>query len=215
MPQSNDWIDISLTIHPEMPYWPDNPAITIEPSQCLAHGDVCNVSKMTIGTHTGTHIDGINHFIKGGIGIDQMPLDATIGRARVIEIKDPHQVKVEELEPHNIKPGERILFKTRNSDFALKSDTFVEDFVHISTEAARYLAEKKVRTVGVDYLSIGGYKGNAIEVHYVLLGSGIWAIEGLNLNLAEVEPGEYELICLPIKLKDGNGGLARAILHPI
>lgn len=213
MPQSHDWIDISLTIHPEMPYWPDNPAISVEPSQCLAHGDVCNVSKMTIGTHTGTHIDGINHFIKGGIGIDQMPLDATIGRARVIEIKDPYQIKVEELEPHNIKPGERILFKTRNSDFALKSDTFVEDFVHISTEAARYLAEKKVRTIGVDYLSVGGYEGNVIEVHHILLGSGIWAIEGL--NLAEVEPGEYELICLPIKLKDGDGGLARAILQPI
>jgi arylformamidase len=213
MSQSNDWIDISLTIHPEMPYWPDNPAISVEASQCLAHGDVCNVSKLTIGTHTGTHVDGINHFIKGGIGIDQMPLDATIGRARVIEIKDPHQVKLEELKPHDIQAGERILFKTRNSDVALKSDTFVEDFVHISTEAAQYLAEKKVRTVGVDYLSVGGYEGNVIEVHHALLGSGIWAIEGL--NLAGVEPGEYELICLPIKLKDGNGGLARAILRPL
>ena len=213
MQPSNDWIDISLTIHPEMPYWPDNPAISIEPSQCLAHGDVCNVSKVTIGTHTGTLVDGINHFIKGGIGIDQMPLDATIGRARVIEIKDPQQVKVAELEPHNIQAGERILFKTQNSDSALKSKTFVADFVHISTEAAQYLAEKKVRTVGVDYLSVGGYEGNVIKVHHALLGAGIWAIEGL--NLAEVAPGEYELICLPIKLKDGDGGLARAILRPI
>lgn len=213
MHQVNDWIDISLTIHPGMPYWPDNSAITVEPSQCLAHGDVCNVSKLTIGTHTGTHVDGINHFIKGGIGIDQMPLDATIGRARVIEIKDPQQIKVEELELYNIQAGERILFKTQNSDFALKSKTFVEDFVHISTEAAQYLAKKKVRTVGVDYLSVGGYEGNVIKVHHALLGSGIWAIEGL--NLAEVEPGEYELICLPIKLKDGDGGLARAILRPI
>ncbi|MEN9519746.1 MAG: hypothetical protein RLZZ381_2334, partial [Cyanobacteriota bacterium] len=146
-------------------------------------------------------------------GIDRMPLDATIGRARVIEIKDPQQIKVEELEPHNIQAGERILFKTQNSDSALKSKTFVEDFVHISTAAAQYLAEKKVRTVGVDYLSVGGYEGNVIEVHHALLGSGIWAIEGL--NLAEVEPGEYELICLPIKLKNGDGGLARAILRPI
>ncbi|MEM7760394.1 MAG: cyclase family protein [Cyanobacteria bacterium P01_A01_bin.40] len=213
MNKSNDWIDISLTIHPDMPYWPDNPAVTIEPSQCLAHGDVCNVSKMTIGTHTGTHVDGINHFIKGGIGIDQMPLDATIGIARVIEIKDPHQIKVGEIEPHNIKAGERILFKTKNSDGALKSNTFVKDFVHISTEAARYLADKKVRTVGVDYLSVGGYEGNVIEVHHALLGSGIWAIEGLDLS--QVEPGNYQLICLPIKLKDGDGGLARAVLRSL
>ncbi|MGD1919659.1 MAG: cyclase family protein [Pleurocapsa sp.] len=212
MSESN-WIDISLTIHPGMPYWPDNPAVNVEPSQCLAHGDVCNVSKMTIGTHTGTHVDGINHFIKGGIGIDRMPLDATSGKARVIAIKDAKQIKVAEIEPHNIQPGERILFKTRNSDLALKSERFVEDFVHISTDAAKYLAEKKVRTVGVDYLSVGGYEGNVIDVHHALLGSGIWAIEGLDLS--QVEPGEYELICLPIKLKDGDGGLARAILKKI
>lgn len=213
MNQVNNWIDISLTIHPDMPYWPDNPAVSIKPSQCLAHGDVCNVSQLTIGTHTGTHVDGINHFIKGGMGIDCMPLDATIGKARVIEIKDPQQITVAELEPHNIQAGERILFKTQNSDKALKSATFIEDFVHISTEAANYLAEKKVRTVGVDYLSVGGYQGNVIEVHHALLGSGIWAIEGLDLS--QVEPGEYELICLPIKLKDGDGGLARAILRSL
>ncbi|MDJ0590734.1 MAG: cyclase family protein [Pleurocapsa sp. MO_226.B13] len=213
MSESNNWIDISLTIHPGIPYWPDNPAVSVEPSQCLAHGDVCNVSKLTIGTHTGTHVDGINHFIKGGMGVDRMPLDATIGKVRVIEIKDPKQIEVAEIEPHNIQPGERILFKTQNSDRALKSDTFVEDFVHISTEAAHYLAEKQVRTVGVDYLSVGGYQGNVVKVHHALLGSGIWAIEGLNLS--QVEPGEYELICLPIKLKDGNGGLARAILKPL
>ena len=209
----SNWIDISLTIHPGMPYWPDNPAVNVEPSQCLAHGGVCNVSKMTIGTHTGTHVDGINHFIKGGIGIDQMPLDATIGRARVIEIKDTEQIKVAEIEPHNLQAGERILFKTKNSTHALKADHFVEDFVHISTDAAKYLGERKVRTVGVDYLSVGGYQGNVIDVHHALLGSGIWAIEGLDLS--QVEPGEYELICLPIKLKDGDGGLARAILKPI
>lgn len=213
MNKSDSWIDISLTIHPGMPYWPDNPAVTVEPSQCLAHGDVCNVSKMTIGTHTGTHVDGINHFIKGGMGVDQMPLDATIGKARVIEIKDPKQIKVAEIEPHNIQEGERILFKTKNSNGALQSDEFVEDFVHISTDAAEYLAAKKVRTVGVDYLSIGGYQGNVVEVHRALLGSGIWAIEGLDLS--QVEPGEYELVCMPIKLKDGDGGLARAILKPI
>ncbi len=208
-----NWIDISLTIHPQMPYWPDNPAVEVKPSQCLAHGDVCNVSQLTIGTHTGTHVDGINHFIKGGMGIDRMPLDATIGRARVIEIKDPKQIKVAEIEPYNIQQGERILFKTKNSDGALKSDKFVSNFVHISTNAAQYLAQKKIRTVGVDYLSVGGYQGNVIDVHHALLGSGIWAIEGLDLS--QVEPGEYELICLPIKLKDGDGGLARAILRPI
>ncbi len=128
MNEVNNWIDISLTIYPGMPYWPDNPAVKIEPSQCLAHGDVCNVSKLTIGTHTGTHVDGINHFIKGGMGIDQMPLDATIGRARVIEIKDTQQIKVEEIEPHNIQEGERILFKTKKQYQCLKVGYFCRGF---------------------------------------------------------------------------------------
>jgi arylformamidase len=213
MTKSQNWIDISLTIYPGMPDWPDNPAVSVEPSQCLAHGDVCNVSKMTIGTHTGTHVDGINHFVQGGMGIDQMPLDATIGKAKVIEIKDPESIKVAELEPYGIEAESRILFKTKNSDRYLQTNRFIEDFVYISTEAAHYLAAKKVRTVGVDYLSVGGYQGNVVEVHRALLGAGIWAIEGL--NLAEVEPGEYELICLPIKLKDGDGGLARALLRSL
>jgi arylformamidase len=213
MSEVNSWIDISLTIHPEMPYWPDNPPVSIEPSQCLAHGDVCNVSQLTLGTHTGTHVDDINHFIKGGMGVDKMPLDATIGKARVVEIADSKQITVAEIEPYELQAGERILFKTQNSDRALQSPDFVEDFVHISTEAAQYLAQKQVRTVGVDYLSVGGYQGNIIEVHHALLGSGIWVIEGLNLS--QVAPREYELICLPIKLKDGDGGLARAILRPL
>jgi len=212
MNESQNWLDISLSIHQGMAHWPDNPPVSIQPSQCLAHGDVCNVSKITLGSHTGTHVDGINHFIKGGMGIDEMPLDATIGKARVIKIKDTESIKVAELEPYNLQEGERVLFKTINSERYYQTDEFIENFVYISTAAAQYLAARKVRTVGVDYLSVGGYQGNVIEVHHALLGSGIWAIEGLNLS--QVEPGEYELICLPIKLKNGDGGLARAILKP-
>lgn len=210
---NSEWIDISLTIHSGMAHWPDNPPVKIEPSQCLAHGDVCNISKLTLGSHTGTHVDGLNHFIQGSLGVDQMPLDATIGRAKVIEIKDHESIKIAEIKPHNLQTGDRVLFKTQNSQRCYDTDEFVPDFVYISTEAAKYLANKGVRTVGVDYLSVGGYQGNVVEVHHALLGSGVWVIEGL--NLAQVSPGEYELICLPIKIKDGDAGLARAILKPI
>ena len=139
---SSDWIDVSLTIHTGMAHWPDNPAVKIEPSLCLAHGDVCNVSKLTLGSHTGTHVDGLNHFIKGGLGIDKMPLDATIGRAKVIGIEDTESIKVAEIEPHNLQAGDRVLFKTVNSERCYQQDEFVGDFVYISTEAAEYLAKK-------------------------------------------------------------------------
>ena len=140
-----------------------------------------------------------------------MPLGATMGRARVIEIQDPVSVKPEELECHAISHGERVLFKTQNSARQWWEEDFVEDFVYVSQEAARYIADRGVGTVGVDYISVGGYYEDGPETHQALLGAGLWVIEGLDLS--GVEPGEYELICLPLKVKDGDGAPARALLR--
>ena len=181
----------------------------------IEHGDVANVSTLSLGshtgTHTGTHIDSPLHFVRGGEGIDRMPLDATMGRARVIEIQDPTSINPEELVPHGIGRGERIRFKTRNSALIWWTQDFIEDFVYISREAARYLAEREVGTVGVDYLSVGGFYKDGVETHQALLGAGIWVIEGLDLS--GVEPGEHELICLPLKVEDDDGAPARALLR--
>jgi arylformamidase len=141
-----------------------------------------------------------------------MPLDAAIGRARVIEVHDPESIKPYELRPHKIHGGERILFKTRNSARAWQEDGFIEDFVYVSKEAARYLATCEVRTVGIDYLSVGGFLRDGVETHQALLEAGIWIIEGLDLS--QLEPGEYELLCLPLKIERSDGAPARAILRP-
>jgi len=140
-----------------------------------------------------------------------MPLDATVGPARVIAIGDTKSIKRAELVGHGISVGERILFKTLNSDHAWDSDTFEENFVFISQDGARYLAECGVRTVGVDYLSVGGFREDGPETHHALLGAGIWIIEGLNLR--GVEPGAYEMVCLPLRLMGAEGSPARAILR--
>ncbi len=194
-----------------MVHWPDNPPVLIEYMLHMGRGDNCNVSTLSMGSHTGTHMDGPIHFLPEGKGLDAMPLDATVGRARVIEIHDPESIKPDELRPHNIRQGERLLFKTLNSSNCWKTDTFVEDFVYISREAARYLAELDVRVVGVDYLSVGGYTKDGVETHRALLEAGIWIIEGLNLS--QVEPGMYELICLPLRIAGSDGAPARAIIR--
>lgn len=209
---TNHWIDVSVPLYTGMVHWPDNPPVQIDRILDMAHGDVCNVSKMSMGSHTGTHMDGPIHFVKGGKGIDQMPLEATIGPARVIEIHDPESIKPEELRAHTFQPGERVLFKTQNSQRCWHSDTFVEDFVYISHEAARYLVEQRIQTVGVDYLSVGGFKKDGVETHRALLEAGIWIIEGLNLSA--IQPGTYDLICLPLRIRDSDGAPARAILRP-
>ena len=208
---SNDWIDISVPIHTGMVHWPDNPPVLVEYMLHIERGDISTVSTLSMGSHTGTHMDGPSHFLLEGKGLHEMPLDAAIGRARVIEIRDPESIKPGELQPHNIRQGERLLFKTLNSTRYWKTDTFVEDFVYLSQEAARYLASIGVQTVGIDYLSIGGFKKDGLETHVALLEAGIWIIEGLDLS--QVEPGTYELICLPLKIADSDGAPARAILR--
>src|SRR5438874_2630846 len=208
---TQDWIDISVPLYTGMVHWPDNPPVQIERALDINKGDAANVSKMSMGVHTGTHMDAPIHFLPGGKGIDQLPLSATIGRARVIEIHDPESIKPNELEPHQIGRDERILFKTRNSSRCWQTNDFVKDFVYISHEAAQYLAERHVQTVGVDYLSVGGFYKDGAETHHALLGAGIWIIEGLNLS--QVQAGTYELICLPIKIQGSDGAPARAILR--
>ena len=210
---ADSWIDVSVPLRSGMVHWPDNPPVSIERTMAMDRGDVCNVSTMSLGVHTGTHMDAPVHWLPGGEGIDEMPLDASMGLARVVAIEEPVSIKPNELMQHALQRGERVLFKTRNSEHCWTTDTFVEDFVFVSHEAARYLAECGVRTVGVDYLSVGGYMIDGPETHRTLLESGIWIIEGLNLS--QVAPGAYELICLPLRIVGADGAPARALLRPI
>ncbi len=209
------WIDISYPLSEDMIYWPQDPVPPdVKTSTHTSEEGTLTMSQMTINTHHGTHVDAPRHFIPDGTSIDEMPLGAIIGPVRVIEIKDTESIKPEELAAHDIQPGERILFKTVNSSY-YKLGKFVEDFVHISHEAAHFLKEKKISVVGIDYLAVGSFKDRSslIEVHQTLLGNGIWIVEALDLS--GVEPGAYEIICLPIKIKHGDAGQARAILRPL
>ena len=144
--------------------------------------------------------------------METLPIDAVMGPCRVIEIKDPVAITSAELKQHDLKHSERILFKTHNSKQNWQSDHFDEDFIYIAQDGARHITERGVMTVGVDYLSVGGYKKDGVETHVELLGAEVWVIEGL--NLAEIEPGEYDLACLPLKLVGSDGAPARAILRP-
>jgi arylformamidase len=210
---SGGWIDVSVRLHNGMVHWPNDPPISITRHRSIEAGDNANVSQISMGSHTGTHMDGPLHFIPGEVGVDDMELEATIGPARVLEIEDPVAVRVGELKRHDIEPGERILLKTLNSPRCWQTDGFVEDFVYIPHEAAEFLASVPIRLVGVDYLSVGGYKRDGALTHGALLGAGIWIIEGLDLT--PVTAGDYELVCLPLRIYQSDGAPARAILRPI
>jgi arylformamidase len=202
---SRKWVDVSVPIHAGMVHFPDNPSVEIDTIMDVEKGDICTVSRLTMGTHTGTHIDAPIHFLKGGAGAEEVPLENLVGPARVIEIKDPHAVKAEELQVHNLGVGERLLFKTSNSERCWKTSQFVPDFVSIAEDAASYLAGLDTLAVGIDYLSAGNP-----ETHRTLLGAGVVILEGLNLT--GISQGRYQLLCLPLKILKGDGAPARVLL---
>jgi arylformamidase len=210
---ASPWIDVSVTIRNGMVHWPGDPPAAISREKDIEQGDPCTVSLLSLGAHTGTHMDAPAHFVRGGEGIDSMPLEASMGAARVIAIRDRESIKPEELQRHKIRRGERVLFKTGNSARSWDTDRFHEDFVYISQAAARYLAERQVKLVGVDYLSVGGFHRDGVETHQALLNAGIWLIEGLNLK--KIRPGRVQLLSLPLKIAGADGAPARVLVRQI
>jgi len=210
------WYDISVPLKQGMNYFPTDPA---PPKFYRYHdrdlGGRVTMSMMEIITHTGTHIDAPLHFIPGGSTISDMPLDATIGPCRVIEIRDQEKIKVAELEEHDIKRGERVLFKTRNSPKVYSSEKFVEDYVYLDVEGANYLVSRGIALFGLDNITIGSFKehNNLTRTHEILLGADIYILE--DCALADVPPGEYDLLCLPLLMWNGDAGPCRAILRPL
>ena len=210
-PMPSPWIDISLSIESGMVHWPGDPVASVRQVKHLDRGDEYTMTAFAMSAHTGTHMDAPSHFFRGGATIDTIPPDAVVGPARVIEVRARDAIRPVHLERHRIRAGERLLFKTRNSARCWKTGRFVEDFVYISAEAAHWLAARRVRTVGVDYLSVGGFREDGAETHRTLLGAGIWLVEGLHLS--QIAPGRYDMVCLPLKIGGGDGAPARVALR--
>jgi arylformamidase len=204
--------DISVTITNNTPVWPGDPGVKLERVSKIEDGANANVSQITMGVHTGTHMDAPFHFLQDGYTIEAIPLEILIGPAQVVRIPDSVDViDAQVIKSAAIQPGiERVLFKTRNSQFwPPKNSDFQTGFVGISEDGARALVDMKVRLVGIDYLSIAPYHKSR-PTHEVLLGARMAVVEGC--NLAQVEAGIYILYALPTKLGGSDGAPVRAVL---
>jgi arylformamidase len=205
------WKDISVPLRDGMPHWPGDPECRITRVNKMEEGAVCNLTHLSMSAHTGTHMDAPRHFVADGLTMEQMPLEPVIGRCRVIEFNVEDQITADDLKDLRLLPGQRLLFKTRNSTRSWAMNEFDKDFISIRADAAQALVDQKIMTVGVDYLSIGGYGKDVVETHRIMLGAGMWVIEGL--NLADIKPGYYDLICLPLKIAGADGAPCRAVLR--
>ena len=197
--------DISVDLYQGMPTFPGDPAPVIKRILEISR-DAANVSIISMGTHTGTHVDPPLHFVEGGLPVDKIPLNHLYGEAEVLDLTHVKKaISAADLE----RAHENILLlKTRNSRL-WEFTEFHRDYVYLDKSAAQWLIDNHVWTLAIDYLSIGSFDGGE-TVHRMLLKNGITVVEGVNLSA--VEPGKYIFACLPIKIKDGDGGPARAIL---
>ncbi|MFC2018366.1 cyclase family protein [Chloroflexota bacterium] len=203
--------DVSLPLYPGMPVWPGDAPLSIETVKSIAQGHSSNVSLLHLGSHSATHVDAPRHFLPDAPGVDAISPQVLIGRARLLQLTDCHHIDAELLEGLDLRGVERLLIGTRNS--ALLGQPEIGDYAYVSADAARYLVRIGLKLVGIDYLSIEEYHNDGHPTHHILLGAGIVIIEGL--DLARVPPGDYELFCLPLKIKDADGAPARVFLRQI
>ena len=202
--------DITLNICNGMVTYPGDPEPGILEHKLISGGDNCNLSMISLGSHTGTHVDAPRHFYANGLSIDEMSLDYFIGSARLIEIPaNKDKVTSRDLADFEIKKDERLILKTRNSEIISKG-YFDKNFVYLTEDAASYLAGIKIKTLGFDYLSIEKYNSKCHAVHKILLKENIPIIEGLVLK--NIKQGNYHLVALPLKLDACDGSPVRAVL---
>ena len=204
--------DISVPVSAGMPVWPGDPQVVLERYRTISSGNFSNDSKLACSVHTGTHVDAPAHFIENGKTVENLSLNTLIGPAVVANLPEADIITPDMLDALALSPQTtRLLLKTRNS--ALWADPhhhFHQDFVALSTQAAQWIIRKGIDLVGIDYLSIQLFKDAEPLTHRTLLDEGIIIVEGLNLK--DVAPGIYQLICLPIKLSGSDGAPTRAVL---
>ena len=202
--------DVLLPISNALVTWPGDPKPKMEFVQKLSAGDKANLSRLTLGSHTGTHVDAPLHFVDGGAPMDGISLDVLIGPALVLEMTGRKSISRKALDAADFEGVERVLFKTDNSNLWSDSE-FHEDFCYIEPDAAEFLIARNIRLVGVDYLSVEKPGTKTHPTHRAFLDAGVVIIEGL--NLLGVPEGDYELICLPLYVTGAEAAPARTILR--
>ncbi|MFN2281812.1 MAG: cyclase family protein [Anaerolineales bacterium] len=204
--------DISLTLSEKLPTWPGDPPLKLKKVSSISEGESFNVTHISSSLHIGTHVDAPYHILESGQTVDQLPLDLLVGPAWVFPVRGDRTITSQDLRDAGItQDHKRVLLQTFNSKlWNANQGTFQDDFLALASDAAEYLVTCGVEVVGVDYLSVAPFP-DQVTTHHILLEAGVLIIEGL--NLAGIEPGSYQLLCLPLKVAGADGAPARVLLQ--
>ena len=205
------YYDISLNLSTDTVRWVVAPPLEVHERRRISRGDEVNASALTVSVHAGTHVDAPLHFVPGGVSIDAVPLERFVGPAVVHQVDADRFITEAHVKAIALDGARRVLFKTRNSEL-LKRREYDPNFVAFSVEAARALVARRVELVGLDYLSVA-HADQQAPVHRAFLDHGVVLLEGVDLS--EVAPGRYELICFPLRLRGLDGAPCRAVLRDL
>ncbi|MCE1248776.1 MAG: cyclase family protein [Firmicutes bacterium] len=207
------YFDITIPIKNKMMVYEGDPEVELTPHCSIKNGDAFNLLHIKMGSHTGTHMDAPCHFFQNGRTVEDIPVDTLIGTARVVLIRNERVITRKALQNIDLTGVERVLFKTDHSYLRDRYHKFRTDYVYIDVECASYLASMGIKVIGIDSISIEEYGNSSNLCHKILLGAGIVILEMLDLK--DIQPGDYELICLPLKIQQGDGAPVRAVLRSL
>ncbi|MCE5279229.1 MAG: cyclase family protein [Planctomycetaceae bacterium] len=203
--------DITAAMRPGMPVWPGDKGFVFQWCGRIEQGAIANSSRLTLGVHTGTHLDAPNHFIDKGDNLDAFGPERFVLEACLVDCGNVQVVTAEHVAAADAAAGEAVIFKTANTARRLlDKQEFTKDYAYVSGEAARACVDRGFSLVGVDYLSTDMFEAPGYPAHMAMLGTGIILLEGLVLN--DVPPGRYTLIALPLKIRGAEASPVRAVL---
>ncbi|MCC6483722.1 MAG: cyclase family protein [Armatimonadetes bacterium] len=204
-------VDASVPLGPGTPVWPTDPPVELQRISSIRNGDSCNLTHARFSAHAGTHLDAPCHFVDCDEGVDTLNLDTLIGPAYVLDLAQ-HRGAIEANDLQNTPECQRLILRTSNTTRGLmRIRDFTRDYAHIGESGARWLVERGIRLIGVDYLSIEGFNTGSHTVHDIVLGARVIAVEGLDLT--DVGGGWWKMICLPAKFAGADGSPARVVFE--
>lgn len=204
------FIDVTVPLSADVPTFPGDPHFQMEFSHRIADGKPYNVAKVTMGVHSGTHVDAPYHFLAEGATVEALPLEILMGKVLVVQVAGRDCIDVRDVQALDLTDEIRVFFRTRMSG-QLKSPEFQEDFVYLTPAAAAHLVQAGIKLVGIDYLSVEKFQSRDFGAHHALLRAGVIIVEGLDLS--EADPGEYDMACLPLRIVGADGSPARVVLR--
>lgn len=201
--------DVTHTLCSDTPVWPGDPSVKVESRSSIENGDACNLTSLVLGSHAGTHLDAPYHVFKNGKKLSEIDAELFIGDCLVIEILDKKEILLSDIDGLIPNGTKRLLIKTNNSKRNFYGE-FYTDYASVDAQAVEYMLSMGVKLLGVDYLSLGVW-GKTLATHETFFTRGGEVIVE-SLNLSDVPQGEYEMICLPMKLSCEDGAPVRCIL---